>query len=704
MSDSANTPNNSASAHPSENSATAPSSTHAPTSSSQSQSLSASQNDSLVAKKNKKPKGPIRWNAIIPFAIFIFLIWAYFFFFFDTHMRKAIEWGGYKALGTELNIEEFKSSFIHGNVEIKKLEITDAAQPQFNSIELSSIRFDVNWDALLRLKIVVQEIAVEGIQFMSKRAHIGKVAPPEPPSNEPSFTQQLQEKALNKLEKDNQSNVLGDVSAFLKTGKWDDQVKNLESQMASKKMIEDLTTKWTAKRTEWDAKLKTLPTNTELQSFKTRFDSIKYKDFKTPQELDSSIKQFDALFKDVDAKNKQIQELKSQFDTDLKSIDADYKSVDAQVKKDVDTIKAKLKIPKIDAASFAKALFMQYLTPIMAKIDHYKALAEKYLPPKYSRMIKDAGKPKAKQVQAKPEDDDTIQPHPRAKGQVYEFPIKNGYPLFWIQKISISSKSNANADYGDFSGLIQNITSNQRQIGKTTTLDLKGDFKKMAVSGIHATAELNNLKEEPQADFAFNVASYPMLDLTLMNSKDGQISIPKSTASFASAGQTIGFKNYTLKLKTDFSNVSFNTNIADKTISEIINQTLKAINHFDVEANASGELKDLNFDIRSSLGTDLQASFENLLKTKIAEANAQLQKAVDAEIGKLKAQLTGQTDGLKNQANGEVAKVQKQLDDQKKQVDDRIATAKKDLENKAKKQLQDAGQKGLDDLKKKLGF
>ncbi|MBC7465719.1 MAG: TIGR03545 family protein [Bdellovibrio sp.] len=651
-------------------------------------------------KKVKKPTGPIRWNAIIPFAIFVFLIWAYFFFFFDLHMKKAIEWGGYKALGTELNIGEFKSSFINGNVEIRKLEITDAAKPELNSIELSSIRFAVKWDALLRVKFVIQEIAVEGVQFMSKRAHVGKVAPPEPPSNEPSFTAQLQNKALNKLEKDNQSNVLGDVSAFLKTGKWDDQIKNLESQMASKKLLEDLNVKWAGKKTEWDAKLKTLPSNAELQTFKTRFEAIKYKDFKTPQELDSSIKQFDALFKDVDSKNKQISQLKSELETDLKSIDTDYKSVDAQVKKDIDSIKTKFKIPKIDAASFAKALFMQYLTPIMSKVDRYKALAEKYLPPKYSKMIKDGKIPK----QAKKEDDETIQPHPRAKGTTYEFPVKNGYPLFWIQKISISSKSNNNADYGDFSGLIENITSNQRQIGKLTTLDIKGDFKKMNVSGIHATAELNNLNEEPQAKFGFNVGAYPLENLSLLNSKDGQISIPKSVASFTSSGQTIGFKNYTLLIKTEFSNVAFKTEVADKTISDILNQTFSAINRFDVEAKASGELKDLNFDISSSLGLDLQHSFENVLKAKIAEANAQLQKAIDSEIGKLKAQLTGQTDALKNQANGEVAKVQNQLDSQKKQVDERINAAKKDLENQAKKHLQDAGKKGLDDLKKQLGF
>ncbi|MFZ3230430.1 MAG: TIGR03545 family protein [Pseudobdellovibrio sp.] len=649
--------------------------------------------------KNKKPVGPIRWNAIIPFTIFALLIYGYFYFFFDSNIKNAIEWGGYKALGTELNIGQFKSSFLNGSVAITKLEITDSEKPNFNSIELSNIRFAVKWDALLRLKFVVEEVAIEGVQFMSKRNSPGKVAPLEPPSTDPSFTQQLEAKAINKLEKDNQSNVLGDIALFLKSGKFDDQIKNLESQLASKKMLEELNLKWTAKKTEWDSKLKTLPNSQELQTFKTRFEAIKYKDFKTPQELDSSVKSFDALLKDVDAKNKQIQDIKNQLETDLKSIDQDYKNVDAQVKQDIDTLKSKFKIPKIDAASFAKALFFQYLSPIMAKIDRYKLLAEKYLPPKYSKMVKE-GKAAPKGTVA----EETIQPHARAKGITYEFPMKLGYPLFWIQKISISSKSNTNADYGDFAGQIQNITSNQRQIGKLTTLDLKGDFKKMKVSGIQVKASLDNLKDEPQVNFSFNVVSYPMDSLSLLKSKEGEISIPQAQASFTSSGETIGFKNYTLKLKSEFSNVTFKTSIEDKTVSEIITQTLNTINRFDVEVNASGELKNLDIDIRSSLGTDLQKSFENLLKAKIAEANDQLQKAISNEIEKLKSQLTGQTDTIKNQANSEVTKIQTQINDQKKVVDDRVNAAKKDFEKQAQKKLQDAGQQQLEDLKKKFGL
>lgn len=666
---------------------------------SQDQNHSNQPQENSKKPKAKKPQGPIRWNAIIPFLIVCALFYIYFFFFFDTHVRKTIEWAGYKALGSELNIGEFKTSFLKGNVAINKIELTDSKEPQFNSIELGSVRFDINWDALLRLKFVVEEIAVEGVQFKSKRAKPGKVAPPPPPSPDdgPGFVSQLQDKAVSKLENDNKTNVLGDVAGFLKSGNVDAQLQNLQGQLASKKLLEDMNTKWTQKKTDWDSRIKALPSGKELNEIKDRFSKIKYQGFKTPQELQTSLNEIDAVVKEIDSKNKQIQDVKTNLESDLKGLDQDYKTLDTQIKKDIDTLKSHFKIPKIDAASFAKALFMDYLTPVMQKVERYKKLAEKYLPPKYAKKLNGEKVPVEKP-------DDTIQPHPREKGVIYEFPVAKGYPLFWIQKVNISSTSNKQVDYGDFKGLISDITSNQKQIGRPTTLNVNGDFKSMNVSGIKLNAELNNTQTEPIVKFQMGVGSYMLTNLNLMQTKDGEISIPSSNTSVDASGEIVGFKNYDLRLKNEFKNVDFKVSTPDKTITEVLNETLSPIKSFDLQASARGEFKNLDIDIRSSLGGDLQRSFENLLKAKIAEANEKLQKSINEEIGKLKAQLQTQTDGIKNQVQGEVNKVQAQVNDQKKLADDKVNQAKKDFENQAKNKLQDEGKKQLNDLKKKFGF
>ena len=633
-------------------------------------------------KPTVKKTGWIRWSAIIPFSVFAAAFYLYFVMFFDLHMKRAIEWVGFKAVGAEVNVSDFKSSFIKGNVQISKIELTDADRPEFNAVELGSVRFDLNWDALLRLKFVVEELAVEGIQFSSKRSRPGKVAPPAPPSNEPSFAEKLAGKAADKLEKENQNNILGDTAQFLKTGKFDDQIQDLRSQLNSKKLFDELNVKWKSKQSEWGDNLKKLPNTAELNALKDRFSKIKYSDFKTPDELAASVKETDSLLKDIDSRNKQLTELRSQLDTDLKSIDADYKAIDAQVKKDIDTIKSRFKIPKIDAASFAKELFMSYLTPYMAKLDKYKAMAQKYLPPKYAKMV--AGEKSKKEV------DESIQPIPRAEGVTYEFPIKGGYPLLWIQKVKISSVSNAQVDYGDIKGLISDITTNQSQIGRPTKLKIDGEFRKLKINDISMDGVFDNTGADSVVKYKFAIGSYPVENLKLLDVKEGRIAVPTTTAAFESTGSIEGLKSFDLKLVNTFQDAHFDVSAADTTLQEVLKSTFAAINKFDVQVAAKGELKDLDLDIRSSLGGDLEASFNKLLQDKIRDANEKVQQAVNKEIEGLKAQLNTQVESIKGQAQNEIKKVQEQIEEQKKQAELKIAQAKKEFEDKANKAKKDA--------------
>jgi len=672
------------------------------------------QNDSKNdANKEKvyKEGGLIRWSAVIPFVIIMALGAAYFKLFFDSHMKAGLEWAGYKALGSEVNITDFETSFIKGNVAITGLQITSAEQPDFNSIELGSIRFDVNWDALLRLKFVVEEMAVENVQFMSKRKYRGKVAPPPPPSEDkPGLASQVKDKAIGKIDEKGKGNLLGDLSAFLQTGDYKAQLADIESTLLSKKMANDLKAKWATKQTDWDAKLKALPKESDFKAYKTKFDSIKVKDFKTPQELDASVKQFNALKSEVDASLKLVNDTKNEFNTDLANIKKDYQALDDQIKADVASIKDRLKIPKIDSKQIAKSIFMDYLNPYLRKLDKVNELAEKYLPPKYSKMVSEkldsksilaGGKKKAPVEKA---EDDTIQPHPRADGVTYEFPVTNGYPLFWIQNVKVSSKSNAQADFGDISGVIQNIVSNQRQIGKQTEMHIAGDFKSKNIHGLKVDAYLNNLKEEPAAGMDFAVASYPLQAIELMKNNDGQIAMKDSSINIAAHAATVGFKTYNIGLTNVFNNVQFDLAAKEKVVEEILKNAFTQLTTFDLKADVKGELSNLDIDVSSSLGDKLQDALSASIKQKVDELNKEIKLKIDNEIGKVKGEIEKQISTLTKGYVGNANDTQAKLDAQKNIADEKIAQAKKDLENKAKSQVQDQGKKALDALKKKLKF
>ena len=73
--------------------------------------------------KVKKPKGPIRTGAVAPFLIFFALVWAYFFFFFDTHLRHGLEYVATNGNGAEVDIARVHTSFWSASLEIDKIEV-----------------------------------------------------------------------------------------------------------------------------------------------------------------------------------------------------------------------------------------------------------------------------------------------------------------------------------------------------------------------------------------------------------------------------------------------------------------------------------------------------------------------------------------------------------------------------------------------------
>ena len=668
-------------------------------------------NESKI-ENTKKPKnqGPIRWNAIVIFTVLILLFGLYFKLFFDSHMKSFMEWAGYKALGTEVNINKLETSFASGQIAITQIQITSAEKPDFNSIELGSIRFGFSWDALLRLKFVADEMAVESVQFMSKRAYPGKVAPPDLPTpDKSSLVSQLQDQALNKVESKNKNNILGDFTAFLKTGDYKQQLNSIESQLESKKLAEELEKKWKSKQVDWDLRVKNLPKEKDFAEFKKQFESIKSKDFKSPQELNESIKKFNELKQQAEDKVKIVNDFKTDLKADLKAIETDYKTLDDTIKSDISSIKDRLKIPKINAAAIAKSMFMDYLTPYISKLDKAKNLAEKYLPPKYSKMVTEnlsADKLLNKKTsEAKNEEaSDDIQPHARDEGVSYEFPVTTGYPLFWIKKISISSKSNSQADYGDIEGLITHVVSNQRQINKPTELNINGDFKSKNITGIKVYGLFDNLKPEPVVNFNFAVKNYPLQNLDLINSPDGKISLPSTALAVDLKTATEGFKTYTVALNNNFYNAQFVAEAKDKNVNELVKGVFSQINEFDLTANAQGELSRLDFDVQSSLGEKLEKAFSATIQQKIDEINNEIKAKIDKEISQYKSQFEKQIQQFTKGYSADAQGAESQLNNQKAAVDNKVDLAKKDLENKAKDKVKDEGKKVLDGLKKKFKF
>ncbi|MFS4458061.1 TIGR03545 family protein [Bdellovibrio sp. HCB2-146] len=646
--------------------------------------------------KKVKVKGPIRWEAIIPFTIVCLIIGLYFHFFFDTHLRKGMEWAGYKAIGAEVNIGKLETSFFKASLNIEDIEITDAEKPTHDSLKIGDIRFSMLWDALLRAKVVINEAAVEQIEFGVKRKYPGKVAPPEPPSNEPGFADKqaakLKENVLNQAESQFGDNVLTDVIAMLGGTDAQAQLDKLAQTLPSKAMLEKFDAELKGQQKKWDEKIKTLPQAKDIQALGDRLNKIKYKDFKNVQELQASLQELDKVVKEGDAKYKQVQSVATELQTDLKGLETQYKAIDTQIKTDIKTLETHFRIPKLDAKALTMAVFQRYLAPYRAKFNRYKALAEKYLPP--NLVHKKTQDP----------DDIPIQPHPREVGVTYEFGRPNSYPLFWIKRTGVSSQAGLSPNSGNIKGEILDITSNQKLIGKPTVASIAGDFPANQIAGVLLKLVLDNRKPDSVIDYLLKVGAYPLEGKDLVQSDEVKIAFQKAVGSLDINGKLVGLKDLTLNFNNRFSQIDYAINAKNNIADEILKAVFAGIPLVTLDVTGSGTLPGIDLSVNSNLGLELQKGFEKQIQAKIDEAKKKVQAYIDQEIGKLKAQVDGEMNKLKGQIDTEVKKAQAQLDGQKKQAEDKIKLAQKDAENQGKKKLEEEGKKAVDELKKKLGF
>ncbi len=683
-----------------------------------------------------KTKGPIRTEAVVPFFIIVLITWAYFFFFFDTHLRHALEYFGTHANGAEVDVAKVRTSFWDASLNIYKIEITDGETPSKNKIQIGEMRWNVLWDALLRGKIAIEDASILDIAIGAPRAKPGYVLPPDPPSSKSAFDK-VRENALAKAQQEFSGNAIGDAASVLGGTNPQDQLKSIEGNLKSAAKVKELQAELDKKQQEWKDRLAKLPQKQELDDLQKRIKSVQLDRFENPQQVATSLQALDAIYKDTQSKINLIQDTGRALGTDTNTYKSTLKDLDGLVKQDVKDLESRLKLPQLDVKTLSRQVFGPLFLTKVKQAEFYMAKAREYMP--------------AKKTAAEKAENAPPKPHEREKGRNYAFGKPHAYPLFWLKKAQLSSKTTAGADYsGDLVGTLMNATSDQPTLGLPTVATFKGDFPKQDFHGVEGKFTFDHRTEEALDSLDLKVASFPMVGQKLVDSPDVTLGFDKASvgAAFLAElkGQDVNIAANSLfsraragdiptdpKLQpapeplatnptpvTKLSDIkSANDLLGDQTsmaarkstgflvasakspaLNDLLNGALSEIPKVTLNAAVRGPWSDLNFDINSSLGQDLATAFDKQLKAKVDEAKARVQALVNAQVNEQKAKLEAEFNKAKAQIDGVLKDKQAELDKYKGQIDQ----AKNNATNSQKSKLEDAAKQGLDDLKKKFHF
>jgi uncharacterized protein (TIGR03545 family) len=124
----------------------------------------------------------LRWKAIGPFCLLLCVLVLGWWLFLDRMVARSVEIVGADLVGARVDVESADVNLAAGRVAILGLQAANPDSPMRNLVEAEELVADVRVGALLRKKMVIEQISARGVRFGTERAESGELENPSPES------------------------------------------------------------------------------------------------------------------------------------------------------------------------------------------------------------------------------------------------------------------------------------------------------------------------------------------------------------------------------------------------------------------------------------------------------------------------------------------------------------------------------------------
>lgn len=597
----------------------------------------------------------IRWPGLLAFVLITGLIAGGTVLFAGKAVEKGIEIAGTQMVGAKVDVNKVSLSLSPLGFSIYRLQVTDPEQPMVNAFDVAEVDFHMDTMELLRLKTVITDMQIKGLQVNTPRKTSGAILRAEAKPEQAAETDAEEEKgglpALNEV----------DVAAIFQ-----------REELASLEHINRLKVDLGQAREQWKSALAGMPNDEKINSYSQRISEVSFdrtgntaEDLKQLEAARKTLKKLRAEIKgDMD----HVSETRKELLLVNKTISSSAREAKTMAGQDVSRLREKYSLSPEGLGNISGLLFGEKVQLLLQDaLVWYGKLMPIY------RRFESSG---VEEEDTRPE---------RFAGRDIRFPEQRPMPDFLVRKAGVSM----DLPVGKITGEIRNLTSDQSVLGHPLTFNL---FSKEMhdVQDIEITGTFNHVDEANSRDNIRVVASHISLkELDVL--KDDQFPLQMAAAKVNLEGdlELIG-ENLGAHVKTDFMETSFAIPFAEKpgAIAEGLAAAIKDVDAFNAEVVISGTIR--------KHGVSFTSSLDDVLKDAVGE---QVRKAA-AELEKnLRAELDQRLKGPRSELDKELAGLKKTADDldklraRLKKVDDEADQRRRELENKAKARTDTGKQK-----------
>src|SRR5690606_10351880 len=116
-----------------------------------------------------------------------------------------------------------------------------------------------------------------------------------------------------------------------------------------------------------------------------------------------------------------------------------------------------------------------------------------------------------------------IVPRQRGDGEDIRFPVKGGYPLFWLKRATVSSRPTEQGFSGDVNGEITDISTDPTIVPNPSLIRLEGDCPAQEITGFKFLATLDHRTDAPKQTVEASVASFPVTNVHLSDGSHAKL-------------------------------------------------------------------------------------------------------------------------------------------------------------------------------------
>ena len=549
----------------------------------------------------------IRWWGLGAFVVVAAILAGVWVLLVDGWVKGLIEDAGTEAVGAKVELEAADLTLFPAGLQLTRLQVTNPKKPMTNAVEISRVTMRLDGLNLFRRKVIVEEMAVEGVRIGTPRATSGATQDVPSQKEEP-----------------------GMFSIDLPSLEVPDVKKILEQEgLETLRLIETLKADLKREQEIWDTRMKEVPGKAQLAQYKERVKKLKKVKKGGVEGILSGVGEVQALKEDIERDIETLKKTKQEFEDKVALLRTRIEQVQTAPKRDIQHLKAKYNLSPQGLANMSQTLLGGEIGSWVREGAIWYERAKPFLEGAHALKGKASG----------PE----VQKPLRGKGEDVQFKEANPLPDFLIRTTKVS----VNLEVGDLAGTVNNITTDQPTLGHPTTFTFTGDQLK-GVKAVSLKGTLNHVVPSNAKDqLSVQAKGYELKNLALSKDDKWPVALTSGMGDMQMNVELAG-DGLTGSGGATFKSLKLSAGKEGDTqpLRKALTSAVSGISQLSLQADVKGTLEQPAVSVSSDLDRILQQAAGNMVNELAAKFGADLQTAISAKIAEPMKELNSRMAGL----------------------------------------------------------